>query len=151
MSGLIIRHRTYPDMLLAFQPRTITSEADYCAVQEEVDRLLDLGDLTPDEQAYLDLLGTLIWAYESQTEARDQYELRGTELVKGLVQLYDLKLKDLIPIFKTKSIASAVLNGKRRLTVEQINKLASFFDLPHQLFFEPTEPSHGLQAVLDAR
>jgi HTH-type transcriptional regulator/antitoxin HigA len=146
-----ISHRTYRDMLLDFQPRPITTEAAYVTVQEEVDRLLDLDDLTSDEQDYLDLLGTLIWAHEAQNEARENYELRGIELVKGLIQLYDLKLKELTPVFKTKSIASAVLNGKRRLTVEQINKLAAFFNLPHHLFFEPIESGQNLHTVLDAR
>jgi len=41
-----------------------------------------------------------------------------------------------VPIFKTKSIVSAVLNGKRQLTTEHIDKLAAFFRLPHGLFFE---------------
>jgi hypothetical protein len=47
---------------------------------------------------------------------------------------------DLVPIFKTRSIVSAVLAGKRQLTVEHINRLAAFFNLPHELFFEPLKP-----------
>jgi HTH-type transcriptional regulator/antitoxin HigA len=50
-----------------------------------------------------------------------------------------VKQKDLVPIFKPKSIVSAVLNGKRSLTAEHIDKLAAFFHLPHGLFFEPIE------------
>jgi len=70
-----------------------------------------------------------------------------------LLALHNLKQRDLLPIFKTKSIVSAVLNGKRQLTVAQINGLAAFFNVPHALFFEPillaslpvppqTRPSH---------
>ena len=128
---------TYKELLNEFVPRPIKSTADYLEVQDEVDRLLDKGDLSPDEQDYLDLLGALIMDYEERTEDEADYELRGVELIKGLMELHDLKQKDLVPIFKTKSIVSAVLNGKRQLTIEHINKLSAFFHVPHGLFFEP--------------
>jgi HTH-type transcriptional regulator/antitoxin HigA len=139
LTNLVVTHRTYQDLLLAFLPRTIRNEAEFATVQREIDRLIDQDDLSPDEQEYLDLLGTLVWAYEEQQENRVAYELRGVELVRGLLELHNLRLKDLTPLFKTKSIASAVLNGKRRLTVEQINRLAAFFRLPHGLFFSDEE------------
>lgn len=126
----------YGELLLAFQPRTIQTEEEYEHVQREIDRLIDQGDLSPAEQEYLDLLGTLLSAYEDQVEDKTAYALRGVALVKGLLELHGLKQKDLEPIFKTKSITSAVLSGQRRLTVEQINRLATFFQLPHSLFFE---------------
>jgi HTH-type transcriptional regulator/antitoxin HigA len=128
---------TYEELMLDFLPRPIKTEAEFEAVQREVDRLLDKNELSPDEQDYLDLLGTLIIDYEERTEDETQYELRGVELIKGLMKLHDLKQKDLVPIFKTKSIVSAVLNGKRQLTAEHISKLSAFFHLRHELFFEP--------------
>jgi HTH-type transcriptional regulator/antitoxin HigA len=128
---------TYSDLLIEFLPRPISSEEGYQITQREVDRLLDKGDLSPDEQDYLDLLGTLIMDYESRGGEEVQYELQGIALVRGLMELHNLKQKDLVSIFKTRSIASAVLNGKRPLTVEHIDKLAAYFHLPHQLFFEP--------------
>lgn len=127
----------YAELLLAFLPRPIKTESDYEAVQQEVDRLLDKGNLSSDEQDYLDLLGTLILNYEERLEDETQYELRGLALIRGLMELHGLKQKDLLPIFKTESIVSAVLHGKRQLTVEHINKLSAFFGLPHDLFFEP--------------
>jgi hypothetical protein len=41
-------------------------------------------------------------------------------------------------------LALSVLNGKRRLTVEHIDRLAAFFNIPHSYFFEPmhVEPLH---------
>lgn len=128
---------TYEELLLNFLPRPVKSEADYEAVQQEIDQLIDKDELSVDEQDYLDLLGTLIMEYEERTEEKADYELHGVELVKGLLELHDLKQQDLVPIFKTKSIVSAVLNGKRPLTAEHINKLAAYFHLPHELFFEP--------------
>jgi HTH-type transcriptional regulator/antitoxin HigA len=126
----------YGNLLLDFLPRVIKTETDYMAVQEQVDRLADRDVLSPAEQDYLELLGTLIWEYEARTEDEAEYELRGIELLKGLMELHGLKQLDLVSIFKTKSIVSAVLNGKRQLTVEHINKLACFFKVSHELFFE---------------
>lgn len=127
----------YGALLLDFLPRVIKTEADYKAVQEQVDRLVDQDGLSPAEQDYLELLGTLIWEYESRTEDTTEYELRGIDLLRGLIDLHGLKQLDLVPIFKTKSIVSAVLSGKRQLTAEHINRLAAFFNVPHELFFEP--------------
>ena len=132
-------NQAYRELLLDFLPRPIATETDYQVTQQEIDRLLDKEALTPDEQDYLDLLGTLVVDYETRTEDETVYELRGIELVRALVELHALKQRDLVPIFKTRSIASAVLNGKRALTAEHINKLATFFHLPHELFFEPLE------------
>lgn len=129
--------QAYQQLLLAFSPRTIKSEADYAQVQAQVDQLIDKGDLSIAEQEYLDLLGMLIYAYEEQTENKEDYKLRGIALIKGLIDLYDLQQKDLTPIFKTESIVSDILKGKRRLTTEHIDGLATFFKLPHSLFFEP--------------
>ncbi|MEZ4863045.1 MAG: hypothetical protein R3C14_17125 [Caldilineaceae bacterium] len=135
MNGL--NKEQYGQLLAAFPPHTIGSEEEYDKVQAEIDRLIDQGDLTEAETAYLDLLGTLVWAYEAQHEVRSAYTLRGVELIKGLIELHGMKQKDLTPIFKTESIVSAVLNGQRRLTADQINRLATFFHMPHELFFEP--------------
>lgn len=127
----------YGQLLLAFLPHRIKNKADFTAVQKEIDRLIDKDDLSTAEQDYLDLLGTPIWEYETRTEPKVNYELRGVDLVKGLMELHGLKQKDLLPIFKTKSITSAVLSGQRKLTAEHINRLAAFFHIPHALFFEP--------------
>lgn len=130
-------NKSYGNLLLEFLPHTIQNEADYGAVQAEIDRLIDQGELSSAEEAYLDLLGTLVRDYETRIEDQTQYSLRGVALIKGLLELHDLKQKDLLPIFKTPSIVSAVLHGKRALTARQINELAAFFHLPQGLFFEP--------------
>lgn len=129
---------SYPELLQTYVPRPITSEAEYEATIAQMDALVDGSDLTSDEQDFLTLLGTLVSAYEEEVYPDEMFELRGIALVRGLMELHDLKQKDLVPIFKTKSIVSAVLNGKRPLTVEHIDKLAKRFNLPHDLFFEST-------------
>ncbi|MCL4869460.1 MAG: transcriptional regulator [Anaerolineae bacterium] len=129
---------TYTNLLQAFPPRPIKTEAAYAAVQARVDALVGKGELTADEADYLSLLGMLIERYEADHDPMP--ELRGVAMVKALMVEGDLRQRDLVPIFKTESIASAVLNGHRQLTVAHIDRLARFFDLPHALFFGDARP-----------
>ncbi|MGJ5674788.1 MAG: helix-turn-helix domain-containing protein [Nostochopsis sp.] len=128
---------TYTELLTNFPPRTIKSEEDFQKTQEVVYHLLDKGELTEAEEDYLDLLGVLISEYEQgQDLVPDIY---GVELLKVLIEELNLKQKDLVPIFKTESIVSDILNGKRKLTVEHIQKLGVFFKVSPAVFF-PVNP-----------
>lgn len=123
----------YIDLLRQLPPRPIKREAELNEVQAVVDDLLDRPELTADEQDYLNVLGTLIYEYEQTLEPLPDIE--GVELLKVLIEEHDLRQKDLIPIFKTESIVSDVLNGKRKLTVNHIQKLAEFFGVSPAVFF----------------
>ena len=45
------------------------------------------------------------------------------------------------PVFATKSVASEVLNGKRRLTYGHVDKLARMLKVPTGVFFPTTGSS----------
>lgn len=127
--------RTYEQLVATFAPRPISSDEQYRASVAQLDALLDKGELTLDEQDYLTALGMMVERYEAEREP--DIELRGIALIRALMEEQALTQRDLVqPIFKTDSIASAVLHGKRRLTVEHIDKLAHYFQLPQTLFFE---------------
>ncbi|HEY9299418.1 MAG TPA: transcriptional regulator, partial [Phormidium sp.] len=59
----------------------------------------------------------------------------GVELLKVLIEEFVLRQKDLVPIFKTESIVSDVLSGKRQLTTRHIEELAKFFHVSPAVFF----------------
>ncbi|MBD1933032.1 helix-turn-helix domain-containing protein [Trichocoleus sp. FACHB-69] len=122
----------YMSLLKAFPPRPIATEEDFIATQQVIDSLIDRGNLTPDEQDYLNVLGSLVHDYEELHHPLPT--LQGIELIKALMVELNLRQKDLVPIFKTESIVSAVLNGKRQLTVEHIQKLADFFHISPAVF-----------------
>jgi len=127
---------TYAQLVATFSLRPITSDKQFWAAQDVIEALIDEGELTPDKQDYLTVLGMLVEQYEDLLEP--DITLRGIPLIRALMEEQGLRQRDLVaPVFKTDSIASAVLNGKRRLTVEHIDKLAAFFALSHTLFFEP--------------
>ena len=132
----------YRELLMEFPPRSIISEADLLATQTVIDRLLDSPALTTEETDDLNLLGMLVHEYEEKYVPIP--DLQGVELLKALIEELDLKQKDLVPIFKTESIVSAVLNGQRRFTVEHIEKLAAFFHVSPALFFtNELDPFHS--------
>ena len=129
----------YIELLKTFPPRPINSEEELLATQKVIDALIDQEELTADEQDYLNVLGTLVYEYEQKHETIP--DIFGVELLQALIDEFDLRQKDLVPIFKTESIVSAVLSGKRQLTVEHIRKLADFFHISPAAFFEMRSPT----------
>lgn len=123
----------YIELLKIFTPRPINAEEELIATQKAIDSLLDKGELTSDERDYLNVLGTLVYEYEQTLEPiPDIYEI---ELLKALIEEFNLRQKDLVPIFKTESIVSEILHEKRQLTTEHIQKLAEFFSVSPAVFF----------------
>lgn len=124
----------YLTLINHLPPRIVKNDDEYTQVQTAIDALIDQGELSEDEQDYLSLLGLLLADY-------DQRHLpfptpRGVALVNLLVEEMGLKTEQLTSIFETDSAVSAVLDGDQTLTAEHIEKLSTFFQLPHELFFE---------------
>jgi HTH-type transcriptional regulator / antitoxin HigA len=115
----------YIELLKTFPPRPITAKEELIATQKAIDSLLEKGELTPDERDYLHVLGTLVYEYEQTLEPIP--DIYGIELLEALIEEFDLRQKDLVPIFKTESIVSDILQEKRQLTTEHIQKIAVFF------------------------
>ena len=128
-----LNHKTYIELVQAFPPRPIKSEEEVLAVQEIIDSLIDRAPLTPDEEDYVDLLGTLVYEYEQALEPIP--DIYGVDLLKVLIEDNDLRQKDLVSIFKTESIVSDVLNNRRNLTTRHIQELAEFFHISPSVFF----------------
>lgn len=126
--------QSYIELLTTFPPRPISSESELIATQEAIDSLIDRGNLTTDEQDYLNVLGTLVYEYEQKHNPMP--DIYGVELIKALLVEFNLRQKDLVPIFKTESIVSAVLSEQRQLTADHIKKLADFFHISPAAFFE---------------
>lgn len=127
------KHPTYIELLLAFPPRPIKTEEEMLATQKIIDSLIDSAPLTSDEEDYLNILGTLVYEYEQTQEPVP--DIYGVDLLKVLIEENELLQKDLVPIFKTESIISAVLNKRRKLTTRHIEELAEFFNISPAAFF----------------
>ena len=123
----------YLNLLTNYPPRPITSDRKLAETQKIIDSLLDKPQLSQDESDYLNVLGTLVYEYETSQEIIP--DLHGVELLKALLSEFGLKQKDLVPIFKTESIVSDILNNKRQLTARHIQELAEFFHVSPAVFF----------------
>jgi len=106
---------------------------------EELDRYVKLvepyffdKEKTPEEVAIYNLLTILIVEYE-----REHYpdpELTPLEFLKGLMELKDLKQKDLVGVIGSKGVVSEVINGKREISKAQARALGEFFKVDYKSF-----------------
>jgi HTH-type transcriptional regulator/antitoxin HigA len=124
----------YLALINTFPPRPITSEEGLIATQKIIDSLLERRNLTQDERDYIHMLNLLVYEYEKTHYPLP--DIHGVELLKVMMEELNIRQKDLVPIFKTESIVSAVLSGQRKLTVTHIQKLADFFHVSPAVFFE---------------
>ncbi|HWE40706.1 MAG TPA: helix-turn-helix domain-containing protein [Isosphaeraceae bacterium] len=114
-------------------PLTHIRDAEHLeAAQEVIDRLLE-RELDEGAQEYLDALTDLVETYEDEHEpipdASEADVLRELLRANGLSQP---KLSKAVGI--SQSTISAVLNGTRSLTKEQVVKLSRFFHIAPAAF-----------------
>ena len=124
----------YNLLLTKVAPRVIRSEKEneaYTRALYELDQRG--GKLTRAEKELTDLLTLLIEDFESK-----RYELpraKPVEVLRFLMDQHSLKQKDLIGVFRTRSIVSEVLSGKRKLNREHIERLSQRFHVSPDVFF----------------
>jgi HTH-type transcriptional regulator/antitoxin HigA len=123
----------YFELVLRFPLRPIRSDAELDAAVGVVDSLLERGDLAPEEEDYLDVLGDLIERFESAAHpmapVSDAAMLRHLIEAKGATQTAVSKATGIAD-----STISEVLAGKRSLNRSHIGKLAQYFSVPADVF-----------------
>jgi HTH-type transcriptional regulator / antitoxin HigA len=124
----------YSRLFTRIAPKVIHSEKDndtYTQALYELDQRS--GKLTRAEKELAELLTLLIEDFESK-----RYELpraKPLEVVRFLMDQHNLKQKDLVDVFGTRSIVSEVLSGKRKLNKEHIARLRERFHVSPDVFF----------------
>jgi HTH-type transcriptional regulator/antitoxin HigA len=109
----------------------LKTEAEYDAASM---RLMEIfhAPAGSEEQAEMELLSLLIQHYD---EAHYQIpELDPLEAIKCKMTELGLKNKDLEPVIGSKGHVSAVLSGKRDLTLKMAQRLKSYLKLPASVF-----------------
>ncbi|NEO17090.1 MULTISPECIES: helix-turn-helix domain-containing protein [unclassified Moorena] len=128
--------KSYLDLVKEHPLLPIVSEAEEEAAKNLINLLLDLEawvELTEDQDSYLATLTVLLHDYQRKKTLIP--DIHGIDLLKLLIKEHGLRQQDLVSIFKTKSIVSMILSGKRNLTVEHIQKLADYFKCSPSAFF----------------
>src|SRR5436305_2112387 len=123
---------TYFDLVRQFPLTHIRDDAHLGAAQETIDRLLE-KDLDEGEQEYLDVLTDLVETYEEGhvtiPDAPEADVLQELLRSNGLSQM---RLAKAVGI--SQSTISAVLNGTRSLTKDQVVALARYFHVSPAAF-----------------
>lgn len=124
--------KTYGQLLRRTLPHVIRTEEELERLTNELMRLDDREDLTPEEQQLAELLTVLIGEYEER-----RYPIRKAspqQTLQHLMEARSLTQKDLWKLFGSKGIASEVFHGKRSISKTHAKKLAAFFRVSTELF-----------------
>ncbi len=108
--------------------RDIKTEKDLDWSLSEVDALLACKRLSKAEASRLNVLVTLIEAYEDKHHPIPDAD--PVEVIRFLMQVKNLKQKDLIPAFGSKARVSEVLNKKRPLNLEMARNVSEMLHVP---------------------
>jgi HTH-type transcriptional regulator/antitoxin HigA len=127
--------KRYGRLLAKAVPRVITTEEENERALAIVESLMEKGELnmTPEEDALLDLLTNLIRDYESSA-CPPRPKSTPHQMVAFLQEQRDLRPNDLWPVIGSKGRVSEILTGKRSISKEQAKKLAEFFRVRADLF-----------------
>jgi HTH-type transcriptional regulator/antitoxin HigA len=115
--------------------KPIRTEADYEQALAEVERLWGAKSGTPDGDR-LDILATLIDAYETEHEPMDPPD--PIEAIRFRMEQQGLTRKDLEPMIGTRTRVAEVLNGKRGLSIEMIRRLHERLGISADVLIRPS-------------
>ena len=118
--------------------KPIVTDVDHREALAEIERLWNAEPGTP-EDSKLDALATLVAAYEEKRWPIDP--LDPVETIEAHMEWNGYSQSDLASLLGSRSRASEILNRRRPLTLEMIQKLHSEWKLPAQLLIQPYELS----------
>lgn len=123
---------SYATLLARHQPKVIASEDENDAAIALAEELEHRSQRTPEEDAFLELLLTLIEKFEEE-----HYPIPESTPHSMLLHLMDaksLKQEALIGVIGSRGVVSEVINGKRGISKNQAKTLANFFSVDVSLF-----------------
>lgn len=124
--------KSYGQLLRRTLPHVIRKEEEYQRLVNELMRLDEREDLTPEEHELAELFTVLIDEYEKRRFPIRKASPRQT--LHHLMESRNLTQKDLWKIFGSKGITSEIFHGKRSISKTQAKKLAAFFHVSADLF-----------------
>ena len=97
-------------------------------------RLMEIFHAEPNMPEFdeLDLLTILVKDYDDRHYPMT--ELDALEVIKIKMHEMGMKNKDLEPIIGSKGHVSAILSGKREITLKMAQKLKNYFNIPAEAF-----------------
>jgi len=128
--------KTY-DQLLAMHPlRPIHNDVELDHATEMID-ILAGRDLNVDQADYLDVLSTLVEAYENTHYPLDDPAICGLDALRALLDEHGMGAADLARLLGVhRSMGSKLLKGERALTTRHLKMLSERFKVSVDLFLD---------------
>jgi HTH-type transcriptional regulator / antitoxin HigA len=114
--------------------KPIHNDDDYALALQEIDRLWDTADGTPEADT-LEILVTLVEAYE-----KGRYELPSPDPIEALEYLLESRgwtRKELEPSIGSRGRVSEIMGRKRPLTITMIRNLERATGIPASILIQP--------------
>ena len=128
--------KTY-DQLCALHPlRPIHNALELDHATEMID-ILAGRDLNADQADYLDVLSTLVEAYENAHDPLDDPAICGLDALRALLDDHGMSATDLAHLLGVhRSMGSKLLKGERALTARHLKMLSDRFKVSADLFLD---------------
>ena len=112
--------------------KVLKTEEDY---NKASIRMMEIFHADPNtvESDELDMLIVLVKDYDEKHYHLP--ELDALDVIKYKMKERGMKAKDLEPIIGSKGHVSAILSGKREITLKMAQKLKDYFSIPAEVFF----------------
>ena len=126
-----LNEKAYRQLLGRALPHVIRTEEEYERLTNELIRLDERENPSPEEKELAELLTLLIDEYEER-----RYPIRKAtpqHTLQHLMEARQLTQKDLWKVFGSKGFTSKVFHGKRSISKAQARKLAEFFHVNLEL------------------
>jgi HTH-type transcriptional regulator / antitoxin HigA len=123
----------YGALLSETKPEVVSGEQQNQVYIERLEKLTSQETVSPAEEKLIALLTVLVEEYENKHYPVP--EAGPLDIIRHLMDAHNLRQKDLVDVFGTESIVSAVLNGKRDLAKDHIRRLSTRFHVSPSVFF----------------
>lgn len=127
--------------------RPINTAEDYAAALKDVEALMEIEDLSERQLGDLDVLTTLITAYEDRQFPMDIPT--PIEAIKFRMEQLGMSQADMAPFFGGRAKVSEVLSGRRELTLKMIRALNEHLGIPAEALIR--DPRHVEECAIDYR
>lgn len=128
-----INPERYGELLSQYQPRIVKTEVENERFLAIVEDLMHRPELTPEEDALLELLVKLIEAFEAE-----HYAIEASTPRSRLLHLMDARSlipTDLVDVLGSVEEVNAIIEGHSEIDRVQAQKLSKLFGIDFTLFF----------------
>jgi HTH-type transcriptional regulator / antitoxin HigA len=132
--GLKMHRTRYSSLLAEVAPTVPRTEKENERLLAEIEKLIVKGEknLSPEEDALLELLTQLVETFERRVYPREKTS--PAELVAFLLEQRGLSPSDLWSVLGSKGRVSELLSGRREVSKDQAKRLAAFFHISPAAF-----------------